>query len=117
MWRIVLFTVLWLLFTGAAAQRNLAANEPRVALVIGNAAYKDTPLRNPLSDARDVATHLERLGFVVIKRENLKAKEIGSALREFRSRLSPGAVALFFYAGHGMQVKGVNYLPTVDAEI
>jgi formylglycine-generating enzyme required for sulfatase activity len=70
-----------------------------------------------VNDARAMAERLQRLGFVVIKRENMKAREIGPALREFRSRLSAGAVALFFYAGHGLQVKGVNYLPTIDAEI
>lgn len=91
--------------------------EQRVALVIGNGAYQRGALRNPVNDARAVADRLQRLGFIVIKRENMKAKEIGSALREFRSRLSAGATALFFYAGHGMQVKGVNYLPTVDADI
>lgn len=106
----------------ALAQRNLnvapaAAGEQRVALVIGNSGYADSPLRNPVNDARAMAQALQRLGFTVIKRENLKAKEIGPALREFRSRLSAGATALFFYAGHGLQVKGVNYLPTVDAEI
>jgi formylglycine-generating enzyme required for sulfatase activity len=101
---------------GALAQASVAP-EQRVALVIGNAAYQQAPLRNPINDARAVAARLERLGFVVIQRENLKAREIGPALREFRSRLSPGAVALFFYAGHGLQVRGQNYLPTVDASI
>jgi len=116
-WRIALPGLLYLLCPSAEAQPNPVASEPRVALVIGNAGYRESPLRNPLNDARDVAAHLERVGFVVIKRENLRTKEIGSTLREFRSRLSPGAVAVFFYAGHGLQVKGVNYLPTVDAEI
>jgi TRAP-type C4-dicarboxylate transport system substrate-binding protein len=104
----------------ANAQRNLSvqpADGQRVALVIGNAAYQQGPLKNPVNDARAIADRLQRLGFVVIKRENMKAKEMGAALREFRSRLSAGATALFFYAGHGLQVKGVNYLPTVDAEI
>lgn len=91
--------------------------EQRVALVIGNATYEQAPLKNPVNDARAMATRLERLGFVVIQRENLKSREIGPALREFRARLSPGAVALFFYAGHGLQVRGQNYLPAVDAAI
>jgi uncharacterized caspase-like protein len=101
------------------AQRNLnvAPAEQRVALVIGNATYKDSPLRNPVNDARAMAERLQQLGFVVIKRENMTARQVGSALREFRSRLSAGSVAAFFYAGHGLQVRGVNYLPTVDAEI
>ena len=94
-----------------------SANGERVALVVGNAAYIRSPLRNPVNDARAIAAKLESLGFKVIKRENLRAKEIGPTLREFRSRISPGGVALFFYAGHGVQLKGVNYLPTVDADI
>lgn len=89
----------------------------QVALVIGNSDYKKSPLPNPINDARDMAAKLRGLGFTVIERENLTAKQIGPTLREFKSKLTPGAVALFFYAGHGLQVKGVNYLPVVDAEI
>jgi carboxyl-terminal processing protease len=108
----------------ALAQRTLEPKvaapvlaEKRVALVIGNAAYERSPLRNPVNDARAIADRLQRLGFTVVRRDNMKAREIGAALREFRSKLSPGAVALFFYAGHGMQVRGANYLPAVDADI
>lgn len=107
-----------------AQQRNLVvtpkiadAIEDRVALVIGNGAYQSSPLKNPLNDSRAMARKLKTLGFDVIERENLTQKQVGSVLHEFRSRLKPGAVALFFYAGHGLQVRGVNYLPTVDADI
>lgn len=89
----------------------------KLALVIGNADYKSSPLKNPVNDARAMAAKLKTLGFDVIEFENLQQKQIGKALREFRTQLKPGAVALFFYAGHGLQVKGVNYLPAVDAEI
>lgn len=92
-------------------------NEKKIALVIGNAAYKSSPLKNPVNDARAMSTKLKELGFDVIEFDNLTQKQIGKALREFRSRLEPGAAALFFYAGHGLQVKGINYLPAVDAEI
>ena len=91
--------------------------EQRVALVIGNGAYKASPLKNPVNDARDMAAKLRSLGFVVIERSNLGMKQIGSTLREFRSKLTPGSVALVFYAGHGLQIKGENFLPAVDAEI
>ncbi len=91
--------------------------EQRVALVIGNGAYKQGPLRNPVNDARDMAARLRSLGFTVIERSNLGIKQIGSTLREFRAKLTPGSVALVFYAGHGVQIKGENYLPAVDAEI
>jgi formylglycine-generating enzyme required for sulfatase activity/uncharacterized caspase-like protein len=92
-------------------------NERRVALVVGNAAYRDSPLKNPVSDARAMRDKLKGLGFEIAYFENLKTRQIGSALREFRNLIKPGSVALFFYAGHGLQVRGENYLPTVDAEL
>ena len=92
-------------------------NVQRVALVIGNAAYQGSPLANPVNDARAVAARLRRLGFDVTLRENLKTREIGSTYRDFRTKIKPGAVALVFYAGHGLQVKGQNYFPAVDSDI
>jgi formylglycine-generating enzyme required for sulfatase activity len=89
----------------------------RVALVIGNATYLKAPLKNPVNDARAMAALLTRAQFTVIKRENLKTREIGDMLREFRSRIQPGDEVVVFYAGHGLMVKGENYLPTVDADI
>jgi curli biogenesis system outer membrane secretion channel CsgG len=91
--------------------------ELKVALVIGNSKYTASPLTNPDNDSRAFATKLRTLGFQVIEREDLHAKQIPPTLREFRSILKPGAVALFFYAGHGLQIKGSNYLPAVDADI
>jgi len=91
--------------------------EQRIALVIGNSAYKASPLKNPVNDARDMANSLRGYGFTVIERNNLTVKQIGSTLREFRSKLTVGSVALVFYAGHGIQIKGENYLPAVDADI
>jgi len=101
----------------AVNQVNNALSEQRIALVIGNSAYSNSPLKNPVNDAKDVAKKLRGLGFDVIERNNLQTKQIGATLREFRSKLVPGAVALVFYAGHGLQIKGENYLPAVDAEI
>ena len=91
--------------------------ESRVALVIGNAAYVQGSLANPVNDARAMAARLRTLGFDVILRENLKTREIGGVYREFRSRIAPGNVALVFYAGHGIQFKGHNYFPAVDSVI
>ncbi len=91
--------------------------EHRVALVVGNASYVQSPLKNPVNDARAMRDKLKRMDFDVVMRENLKARDIGGALREFRSKLRPGSIALFFYAGHGLQIRGENYLPAVDAEI
>ncbi|MDD5300184.1 MAG: SUMF1/EgtB/PvdO family nonheme iron enzyme [Gallionella sp.] len=101
----------------AVKQVNNAVSEQRIALVIGNGAYTSSPLKNPVNDAKDMAKKLRGLGFVVIERSNLQTKQIGATLREFRSKLVPGAVALVFYAGHGLQIKGDNYLPAVDADI
>ncbi len=114
------------LATGAEERRNLAvtpapaqavASEKRVALVIGNSSYQKGPLRNPVNDAADIAAKLRALGFDVVERTDIKTSQIGRTLREFRSRLTPGSIALFFYAGHGLQIKGENYLPAVDADI
>ncbi len=89
----------------------------RVALVIGNAAYKASPLANPVNDAQDMAKSLRALGFDVVERTNITSKQIGRTLRAFRTKIKPGDVALVFYAGHGLQINGENYLPAVDADI
>ncbi len=94
-----------------------AAHAGRVALVVGNSAYASRPLDNPVNDARAVAGQLRALGFRVVKRENLRIREIGATLRDFRSQIKAGDEVVFFYAGHGLQVNGANYLPAVDAEI
>ncbi|MBI3512684.1 MAG: caspase family protein, partial [Proteobacteria bacterium] len=108
-----------LVSVAAAAQpaRAPAAAEKRVALVIGNGAYKEAPLKNPVNDARAMATALQGLGFEIIKRENASQKDMNRAIGEFTGRLVGGGTGLFYYAGHGMQVKGRNYLLPVDAEI
>lgn len=93
------------------------AHAKRVALVIGNSSYIQGPLKNPVNDARAMESRLKALGFTVIKRENLKQREIGPMLREFRAAIRPGDDVLFFYAGHGLQIKGENFLPAVDAQI
>jgi hypothetical protein len=89
----------------------------RVALVIGNSAYKDAPLSNPVNDARAIAKVLQESGFGVILRENSDQRSMLSALREFGDRLRGGRTGLFYYAGHGMQIKGRNYLIPVGASI
>ncbi len=88
----------------------------RVALVIGNAAYPKNPLTNPVNDARAMSNSLRRLGFKVISLENASQKQMFEAVRQFGDALK-GGVGLFYYAGHGVQVKGRNYLVPVDADI
>lgn len=101
----------------AALVPSGARAQDRVALVIGNGKYKSAPLANSVNDARAIAARLRDLGFNVIERLDLRKDQIPSTLSEFRKSLVPGGVALFFYAGHGLQIKGVNYLPAVDADI
>ena len=88
----------------------------RVALVIGNAGYKNAPLVNPLNDARAVSEQLRKLGFKVISLENASQRQMHEAVRQFGDQLH-GGVGLFYYAGHGVQVKGRNFLVPVDAAI
>ncbi len=99
-----------------AAQAQQAAPK-RVALVIGNANYQQTPLKNPVNDARVMAATLRQLGFQVIQRENATKAQMEQAVGEFGRALTKGGVALFYYAGHGMQVNGRNFLIPTDATI
>ncbi|MGE5266855.1 MAG: caspase family protein, partial [Deltaproteobacteria bacterium] len=88
----------------------------RVALVIGNSAYENTPaLANPRNDADDMAAVLQTLGFDVIKGVDLKKTEMERSIRDFASALVGAEMGLFFYAGHGLQVSGINYLVPTDA--
>ncbi|MHC1700096.1 MAG: caspase family protein [Humidesulfovibrio sp.] len=89
----------------------------RVALVIGNGAYPSAPLRNPVNDARDMAATLRGLGFEVILRENASLRQMEDAVDELWKRLKAGGAGLFFFAGHGLQVAGRNYLVPVDARL
>lgn len=91
--------------------------ERRIALVIGNSRYVSAPLRNPVNDARLMADSLRRAGFDVQLRENLSRAGMLNAVRDFGERIRGGAVGLFYYSGHGMQIKGHNYLIPVDADI
>ena len=94
-----------------------AAAERRTALVIGNGAYRDAPLRNPVNDARDMAEALRRVGFEVILREDADLRQMEQAVDLFWQRLKAGGTGLFFYAGHGVQVSGRNFLVPVDANV
>ncbi len=93
------------------------ATERRVALVIGNGAYKTAPLKNPTNDAHDMTASLEKLGFKVAYLENASQKEMEDAIRLFGRNLRKGGIGLFFYAGHGVQVQGANYLIPLAAKI
>lgn len=90
---------------------------PRVALVIGNKDYAQAPLKNPIHDASDIRDALHRIGFEVIYRENADVTAMTNAVREFRSKILEGGVALVYYSGHGAQADGINYLIPVGADI
>jgi hypothetical protein len=89
----------------------------RISLVIGNGQYQTAPLKNPVNDAEDIAKVLGERGFEVILKINVDKREMEEAIAEFGRKLRQGRVGLFYYAGHGMQVKGRNYLIPVDADI
>lgn len=85
------------------------------ALVIGISNYpNDAELKNPINDADDMTEELERLGFSVIKVTDAKAEDIDRGLNSFKGALNSNDVGLFYFAGHGMQIKGENYLNTID---
>src|SRR5262249_34691014 len=98
--------------------RSAPLSEKRVALVIGNSAYQNTPkLHNPRNDAADVAAVLKELGYEVIEGFDLDKAEMDRTIRRFAFSLKSTDAGVFFYAGHGLQVSGQNYLVPVDAKL
>ena len=119
-----MFTALARLAVAALISISLcyAADTPgrRVALVSGNGNYQhpDLPkLPNPPNDAEDIAKALRGFGFDVIERKNLTLEGMSKAIAEFGSRIGGSEAALFYFAGHGIQVKNQNYLIPVNAAI
>lgn len=109
-WAYALIACLMLASAADAAER-------RLALVIGNSGYRDAPLLNPGNDARAMAQVLREAGFTVMERRNLNQAAMRGAIREFGDALAKGGVGLFFYAGHGMQVKGRNFMIPIGHDI
>ena len=106
------------LLAGCQTTGREAPAPPRVALVIGNAAYENArPLNNPVNDAQDMCAALRRLGFQTTCRTNVRSRaEFSALLDEHANRLGPASVGVVYYAGHGVQVGGANFLvPTQDA--
>lgn len=98
--------------------QSFGAASERVALVIGNGDYRNAvALPNPKNDAEDVAAMLETLGFEVIKGIDLDRQGMEATLRQFAGAVTDAKISLFFYAGHGIQVNGRNYLIPVDAKL
>ena len=107
--------------TVAALTPPAAAPRPaevRVALIVGNGNYLHASrLPNPANDAADIAQVLRKLGFEVIEGRDLDKRGLEDKVREFGRKLDRANIALFFYAGHGMQVGGRNYLIPIDAKL
>jgi uncharacterized caspase-like protein len=112
-WVIRLLLVLSLSVLSAGARA-----EKRVALVVGNAHYEFAPtLHNPLNDAKDMAELLKSLGFNVLLGTDLDQRGFAGIIERFRGMLAGADVALFFYAGHGLQMNGQNYLVSTKAKL
>ena len=104
----------------AAVAKPIALNvatDKRYALVIGNGRYSASPLKNPGRDAQDVSFALRRLGFTVLQKNDASLREMEQAMDMLHDNLKGGGVGLFYYAGHGIQVDGKNYLIPTDAKI
>src|SRR5688572_12704668 len=109
-----LFVLAFSLWLGCGS----ALADKRVALVIGNSAYqKVAKLGNPANDAGAVATMLKSAGFEVDSRLNLSAPELRKSLREFGGKSRDADVAIIYYAGHGIELDGTNYLIPIDASL
>ena len=92
-------------------------SERRSALVIGNAAYRNDPLRNAVNDASDMASTLRQLGFEVVELHDAAHQQMEEGVEQFTRQLGRGGMGLFYFSGHGVQVNGQNYLIPVDARI
>lgn len=88
----------------------------KTALCIGNGAYPDSPLKNPTNDARNLADRLTSLGFATVTMLDASTADMDRALTQFGTALNSAEVGLVFFAGHGMQIAGENYLTAVNTK-
>lgn len=108
----ILFLTIALSFIGTPA-----SSAERIALVIGNATYPEAPLVNPLNDAKAVGQSLRALGFEVVQVTDADLITMQQAVMNFMNQVTPESTALVFFAGHGIQANGRNYLIPVDASL
>ena len=109
----LLFVFPALAFSGAVDPNK----EYRVALVIGNSAYENAKLKNPVNDANDIATALTDLGFEVVLGTNLNRDQIKQKVAEFSPMLKKADIGFFYFAGHGLQYNGENFLVPLAFDI
>lgn len=119
--RFCLAAFLYCLIFGSIAESQTSFKLPvlnpqqKVALIIGNGDYVEiTKLKNPKNDAKLIGDTLRAIGFQVISRYDVTQAGMETAFREFAKTLGPNSVALFYYAGHGLQIGGKNYLVPTD---
>ena len=112
-WHLLVALALWCAANGGALA------EKRVALVVGNSAYQHSPaLANPANDADAIAKLFKEIGFDAVDlHRDLPATELRRAIREFSLRARDADVAIVFYAGHGFEMNGTNYLVPIDAKL
>ncbi len=110
--RFLHFVLLSIFLTG-----NAFGNQDRLALVIGNSAYSNASLSNPVNDAVDVASELRRHNFKVTLLTDADQKTMEDAIRQFGRKLNQGSTGLFYFAGHGVQSDGQNYLIPLAADV
>jgi uncharacterized caspase-like protein len=112
----ILCVFVW--FTCFFGLASVAQAATRTALVIGNSNYKGAaPLQNPVNDAKDMAEALRDLEFEVICKVDAGREEMDAAVQDFFRNLNRAQAGFFYYAGHGMQINGVNYLLPVDIQV
>ena len=104
----------------AAEMKEEIVSVKRVALIIGNSAYEKIPLKNPINDAKLMTQTLQSMGFEVISVFDANRRSVMLAIQDFGGKLNEygrDTVGLFYFAGHGVQSDGVNYLIPVEADI
>jgi hypothetical protein len=113
---LLFLTALFLLQLNMHSQGSTQPQK-KIALVIGNGSYISSELANPENDAKAMKIALQNVGFTVLEYENLTQSQMKKAIDDFGAKLKVNDVGLFFYAGHGIQSKGYNYLIPVDAQL
>ena len=114
-WRLIFQSLIVISLVGVAGAQAQEEGK-RVALIIGNNNYAMSPLRNAINDARLIDKALKGAGFKTILREDAGYTAMEEAAAEFAAQLGPDDTALFFYAGHGLQIESENFLVPVDFE-
>ncbi len=108
-----------LFFLSAARGQNASVAEAgkRVALVIGNGSYPQSPVRTAVADAKAIAELLKAGGFDVVYAQDARHADMDAAIRQFSQKLERGATAVVYFAGHAIQYEGRNFLIPIDGTI